>query len=72
VARFGLTDRRALHRAAAQIYQLGAPLAGVILNDVDADGDSRYYGYGYSYGYAPLEGSTNGNHDSVKKKRKPR
>lgn len=50
VARTGVTDKRALQHAAAQIYQLGAPFGGVVLNDVDVERESRYYGYSYGYG----------------------
>ncbi|MBV9108431.1 MAG: CpsD/CapB family tyrosine-protein kinase, partial [Gemmatimonadetes bacterium] len=50
VARTGVTDKRALQHASAQIYQLGAPFGGVVLNDVDVERESRYYGYSYGYG----------------------
>lgn len=50
VARVGITDKRALQHAATQLYHLNAPLAGVVLNDIDLSGGS-YYGYSYGYGY---------------------
>lgn len=50
VARVGVTDKRALQHAATQLYHLNAPLAGVVLNDIDLSGGS-YYGYSYGYGY---------------------
>lgn len=55
VARVGITDKRALQHAATQLYHLNAPLAGVVLNDIDLSGGSYYgysYGYGYGYGYS--------------------
>lgn len=53
VARVGITDKRALQHAATQLYHLNAPLAGVVLNDIDLSGGSYYgYSYGYGYGYA--------------------
>ncbi|WP_420124910.1 GumC family protein [Longimicrobium sp.] len=50
VARVGITDKRALQHAATQLFHLNAPLAGVVLNDIDLSGGS-YYGYSYGYGY---------------------
>lgn len=50
VARVGITDKRALQHAATQLFHLNAPLAGVVLNDIDLSGGS-YYGYSYGYGH---------------------
>jgi PAS domain S-box-containing protein len=50
VARVGITDKRALQHAATQLFHLNAPLAGVVLNDIDLSGGA-YYGYSYGYGY---------------------
>lgn len=50
VARTGTTDKRALEYAASQVFHVGAPLGGVVLNDIDIE-RSQYYGYGYGYGY---------------------
>lgn len=47
VARLGSTDRRALHYAASQVYNLGANMGGVVLNDVVANGSTGYQYYGY-------------------------
>jgi capsular exopolysaccharide synthesis family protein len=55
VARVGITDKRALQHAATQLYHLNAPLAGVVLNDIDLSSGAYYgysYGYGYGYGYS--------------------
>jgi capsular exopolysaccharide synthesis family protein len=55
VTRPGFTDRRALHHAAAQLQQVGAPVSGVLVNDVDFESRTSAYsygGYGYGYGYA--------------------
>jgi tyrosine-protein kinase Etk/Wzc len=49
VARTGVTDKRALQHASAQLFQVRAPVAGVVLNDVDVEGSGKHYGYG-AYG----------------------
>lgn len=53
VVRAGITDKRALHHAARQLQHIGAPVAGIILNDIGVRGGSyqAYGGYGYGYGY---------------------
>ncbi len=51
VARAGVTDKRALHHAAAQLYHLRVQLSGTIVNDFDPK--ETGYGYEYGYGYAP-------------------
>lgn len=48
VARIGSTDKRALHYAASQVYNLGANMGGVVLNDVVANAGTGYQYYGYS------------------------
>jgi tyrosine-protein kinase Etk/Wzc len=55
VARAGVTDRRALHHAAAQLHQLGSSVSGIVLNDFDSG-----KAYGYTYGYATNGSSKNG------------
>ena len=57
VTRAGITDKRALHHAATQLFNLGAHIGGIVLNDVDAAGGS-YYGYGYGYGYGGYSART--------------
>ena len=47
VARAGITLQGALGFARGQLGAVGAPLAGVVLNDVDASGRGRYYGDDY-------------------------
>ena len=49
VARAGITLQGALGFARGQLGAVGAPLAGVVLNDVDASGRGRYYGDDYGY-----------------------
>jgi polysaccharide biosynthesis transport protein len=57
VSRCGLTTRRAMERAVQIFDEVRAPVAGVVLNDVNlASPDYQYYNYGYSrrmneYGY---------------------
>lgn len=51
VARAGSTERGALRYAQEQLEAVRAPIAGVVLNDVDYTGRGRYYGSGYGYGY---------------------
>lgn len=53
VATANKTGRKDLHRAIELLRQVNAPLAGAVLNSVDASnsyGYSHGYGYGYSYG----------------------
>jgi capsular exopolysaccharide synthesis family protein len=50
VARSNVTDQRALRQAASQLHFLHVPVAGLVLNDVNA-ASSSYYGYG-KYGYS--------------------
>ena len=52
VARAGRTTRRDLARTAELLTQAQAPLVGIILNDVTAEG-----GYDYRYPYRPVEAS---------------
>jgi succinoglycan biosynthesis transport protein ExoP len=49
VARAGVTDRRALHHALAQLRHLGVRVGGVVLNDAPT-GTVGYHAYGYGYG----------------------
>jgi len=49
VGRYGLTTRRAMTRCAQILEEVGAPVIGVVLNDIDIDSpDYHYYNYGYS------------------------
>jgi capsular exopolysaccharide synthesis family protein len=49
VARYGLTTRRSLTRCVQILDEVRAPIAGVVLNDIDlASADYHYYNYGYS------------------------
>jgi polysaccharide biosynthesis transport protein len=49
VARYGLTTRRSLTRCVQILEEVRAPIAGVVLNDIDlASADYHYYNYGYS------------------------
>ena len=49
VGRYGLTTRRAIARCAEILEEVGAPLIGVVLNDIDLESpDYHYYNYGYS------------------------
>jgi capsular exopolysaccharide synthesis family protein len=50
VARANATPREALEFAAEELWRLGAPLVGSVLNDVDASKEVGYGHYG-SYGY---------------------
>ena len=58
VTRVNLSDKRALHHATAQLHQVNAPMAGVILNGIDVS--NSYYGY---HGYASAAPMGNGSHD---------
>jgi polysaccharide biosynthesis transport protein len=51
VARAGRTEKGALRYAQEQLDAVRAPIAGVVLNDVDYAGRGKYYGSGYGYGY---------------------
>ena len=63
VTRAGMTRRRALIRARDLLLRINAPIAGVVVNDVDARLENFYtnrygmYGYGYGYGYHGRYGS---------------
>ena len=49
VARAGITLQGALGFARGQLEAVGAPIAGVVFNDVDTSGRGRYYGDEYEY-----------------------
>jgi succinoglycan biosynthesis transport protein ExoP len=57
VARAGMTRKRALVRARDLLWRINAPIAGVVVNDVDMRLENFYtyrygmYGYNYGYGY---------------------
>ncbi|MDQ3243608.1 MAG: polysaccharide biosynthesis tyrosine autokinase, partial [Gemmatimonadota bacterium] len=51
VARAGVTDKRALHHAAAQLHHLRVRVGGTVVNGFDPKQPG--YGYEYGYGYAP-------------------
>ena len=57
VARAGMTRKRALIRARNLLWRINAPIAGVVVNDVDMRLENFYtyrygmYGYNYGYGY---------------------
>ena len=61
VARAGMTRKRALVRARDLLWRINAPIAGVVVNDVDMRLENFYtyrygmygYNYGYGYRYAP-------------------
>jgi polysaccharide biosynthesis transport protein len=61
VARAGMTRKRALIRARDLLSRINAPIAGVVVNDVDMRLENFYtyrygmygYNYGYGYRYAP-------------------
>jgi polysaccharide biosynthesis transport protein len=61
VTRAGMTRRRALIRARDILLRINAPIAGVVVNDVDVRLENFYtyrYGmYGYGYGYGGRYGS---------------
>jgi capsular exopolysaccharide synthesis family protein len=52
VARAGKTTDDSMRFAMEQLRQVGAPVLGTILNDIDFDRDVRYYGGYGSYAYA--------------------
>jgi capsular exopolysaccharide synthesis family protein len=57
VVRAGVTRKRALIRARDLLWRINAPLAGIVVNDVDMRLENFYtyrygmYGYHYGYGY---------------------
>jgi succinoglycan biosynthesis transport protein ExoP len=54
VTRAGMTRRRALMRACEILLRINAPIAGIVVNDVDVRLENFYtnrYGYSYGYGY---------------------
>jgi len=59
VGRYGVTTRRAITRCAQIFDEVGAPIVGVVVNDIKINSaDYHYYNYGYSkiltgdvYGY---------------------
>jgi len=57
VVRAGVTRKRALIRARDLLWRINAPVAGVVVNDVDMRLENFYtyrygmYGYHYGYGY---------------------
>jgi capsular exopolysaccharide synthesis family protein len=57
VVRAGMTRKRALIRARDLLWRINAPVAGVVVNDVDMRLENFYtyrygmYGYNYGYGY---------------------
>lgn len=59
VTRAGMTRRRALTRARDLLLRINAPIAGVVVNDVDVRLENFYtYRYGtYGYGYGARYGS---------------
>jgi Mrp family chromosome partitioning ATPase len=64
VARAGMTRKRALIRARDLLWRINAPIAGVVVNDVDMRLENFYtyrygmYGYNYGQGYRnPRSGS---------------
>jgi Mrp family chromosome partitioning ATPase len=64
VARAGVTRKRALIRARDLLWRVNAPVAGVVVNDVDMRLENFYtYRYGmyakdYWYGYGYRQGTT--------------
>ncbi len=63
VTRARMTRRRALVRARDILLRINAPIAGIVVNDVDVRMENFYttrygmYGYGYGYGYGGRYGS---------------
>src|SRR6202011_1566568 len=54
ISRAGMTRKRALIRARDLLLRINAPIAGVVVNDVDLRLENFYtygHGYGYHYGY---------------------
>jgi capsular exopolysaccharide synthesis family protein len=49
VSRYGQTTRRAIARGAQLLDEVGAPVVGVVLNDIDMNSaDYHFYNYGFS------------------------
>lgn len=49
VGRYGFTTRRAITRCAQILAEVGAPIIGCVLNDIDLESaDYHYYNYGFS------------------------
>lgn len=49
VGRYGFTTRRAITRCAQILSEVGAPVMGFVLNDIDLESaDYHYYNYGFS------------------------
>ena len=49
VGRYGFTTRRAITRCAQILAEVGAPVMGFVLNDIDLESaDYHYYNYGFS------------------------
>jgi Mrp family chromosome partitioning ATPase len=78
VARYGLTTRRSITRCVQILDEVRAPIAGVVLNDIDlASADYHYYNYGYSkrntddhylrYGQTPVVPTTISSHTEKSK-----
>ncbi len=57
VAVAGETHRKRLQQALDRLAQVGAPLAGIVLNEAREEGG---YGYGYRYGYYAYGAEGNG------------
>jgi capsular exopolysaccharide synthesis family protein len=56
VVRADKTLREDLRRSAKQMHDVGGPLFGVIVNEVNTSDRAYYsYGYGYEYGYSAQE-----------------
>ena len=74
VARAGMTRKRALVRARDLLWRINAPVAGVVVNDVDMRLENFYtyrygmYGYNYGYGYrdSPYSNKAYGYEDEEK------
>ncbi len=54
VVRADKTLREDIRRSVRQIHDVGGPIFGVIVNDVNTS-DRSYYSYGYGYGYGANE-----------------
>jgi capsular exopolysaccharide synthesis family protein len=76
VARAGMTRKRALVRARDLLWRINAPIAGVVVNDVDMRLENFYtyrygmygYNYGYGYRYAPKGSDIAYGHDDDEEK----
>jgi len=47
------TSRKAVGRTLQMLAQVNAPVIGLVLNGLPADGGGYGYGYGYGYSYEP-------------------